>query len=58
MLSWPWATVLSRDRSKAVVLEGAMALVEEAQSADAEVLAKIMVFTCDVECQAASESAA
>ena len=36
------ASVLSRNRSKADVLEGAMALIEEAQSVDAEVLAEIM----------------
>ena len=32
------SSVLSRNRSKADVLEGAMALIEEAQSADAEIM--------------------
>ena len=52
------ASVLSRNRSKADVLEGAMALIEEAQSADAEVLAEIMEYLRRGEYQAVSEAAA
>ena len=53
------ASVLSRNRSKAGVLEGAMALIEEAQSADAEVLAEFMeLHLRRGEYQAVSEAAA
>ena len=52
-------SVLSRNRSKADVLEGAMALIEDAQSADVEVLAEVMeLHLRRGEYQAVSEAAA
>ena len=53
------ASVLSHNRSKADVLEGVMALIEEAQSAVGELLAEIMeLHLRRGDYQAASEAAA